>query len=103
MAKDIKEIMWEFRDSYKDLIEWFSVWEKRRGRRYYIEVDIKGVDYFTALSIVEDLKARLIQNGMWVRELVPLKSVVVNLRGKSWRFCARVRDFSNPSLRGKGA
>ena len=41
MAKPVKDILWEVYDDYKGLVEWLTVWEKRRGR-YYIEVDIKG-------------------------------------------------------------
>ena len=93
MAKPVKDILWEVYDDYKGLVEWLTVWEKRRGR-YYIEVDIKGVDYFTALSIVEDLKTRLSNNGIWFKELGPIKSVVKQLGGKVWRFCARARVFN---------
>jgi len=93
MAKPVKDILWEVYDDYKGLVEWLTVWEKRRGR-YYIEVDIKGVDYFTALSIVEDLKTRLSNNGIWFKELGPIKSVVKALGGKVWRFCARARVFN---------
>jgi len=93
MAKPVKDILWEVYDDYKGLVEWLTVWEKRRGR-YYIEVDIKGVDYFTALSIVEDLKMRLSNNGIWFKQLGPIKYVVKQSGGKVWRFCARARDFN---------
>jgi len=93
MAKPVKDILLEVYDDYKGLVELLTVWEKRRGR-YYIEVDIKGVDYFTALSIVEDLKMRLSSNGIWFKQLGPIKYVVKQSGGKVWRFCARARDFN---------
>jgi hypothetical protein len=94
MAKHIVDVLGEVYRDYRPHIEW-GLWPKGRGR-YYVEVDIKGVDYRTAEAIAEDIKARLEQNGMWYRQLGPLKHVVLKYRGKAWRFCARVRDFTNP-------
>ena len=93
MAESVKDILWEVYEDYKGLVEWMTVWEKRRGR-YYIEVDIKDVGYPTALIIVEDLKTRLSNNGIWFRQLGPIKHVVKQLGGSVWRFCARARDFN---------
>jgi len=96
MAKHIIDVLVEVYNTYRGHIE-FGVWPKHRGR-YYIEVDIKEVDYSTASNIAEDLKSRLSQNGMWYKQLGPLKWVVKKSGVKLWRFCARVRDFTNPPL-----
>jgi hypothetical protein len=94
MTKHIIDILGEVYRDYRPHIE-FGVWPKGRGR-YYIEVDMFGVDLPKAMAIVEDLKRRLAENGMWFRQLGPIKCVVSKYRGKGWRFCARVRDFTNP-------
>jgi hypothetical protein len=92
MAGRIIDILVGVYNDYRGHIG-FGVWTKKRGR-YYIEVDIRGVDLPTAYNIVRDLKSRLSQNGMWFRQLGPLKCVVKKSGDKIWRFCARVRDFS---------
>jgi hypothetical protein len=94
MPKHIIDILGDVYRDYRPHIE-FGLWPKGRGR-YYIEVDIKEVDYSTALVIAEDLKSRLTQNGMWFKQLGPLKWVVKKSGVRLWRFCARVRDFTNP-------
>jgi hypothetical protein len=93
MAKHITDILTEVYNAYRGHII-FGVWPKGRGR-YYIEVDVLHTDFPTAVAITEDLKARLDENGMWYRQLGPLKCVV-RTGGKAWRFSARVRDFTNP-------
>ena len=94
MAKHVIDLLVEVYNDYRGYIE-FGVWPKGKGR-YYIEVDIKDPIYHKAEAIAEDLKTRLAHNGMWFKQLGPLKWVVKRSGVKLWRFCARVRDFTNP-------